>query len=290
MKYAEIINNGNAYYSNQDLTESQYHSIECPGISKSDLDLINKNPYQYQYYKLLGNERKDTPSMQFGRLVHKAILETKAFQNIYVSDSELLSIGSRTSKKYKDALNSFLRANPLKKIICQDQFEKIQAISKTLKSNTLASAMLAKGERESSFFWKDPETHMLCKCRPDCFRDDGFIIEIKTTSDASKFERQAVDFRYHVQAAWYEWGVKEVTKKDYKMIFIIIETNEPYGIRLCQFDNEAISLGWEDARKNVRTYAKCIDKNEWLSYNVNGEIDIETISLPAYAFKRDEND
>ncbi|MDX5979577.1 PD-(D/E)XK nuclease-like domain-containing protein [Vreelandella alkaliphila] len=63
------------------LTNAEYHA--GPGVSKSGLDLVDKNPATYRYVKDTPEERTETPDMRIGSALHAAVLEPELFVTEY---------------------------------------------------------------------------------------------------------------------------------------------------------------------------------------------------------------
>lgn len=64
------------------------------------------------------------------------------------------------------------------------------------------------GKHEESFFWKDEETGVECKCRPDSYGEisgQPICVDLKTCqcAETEKFMRDAIKLNYDIQAAHY---------------------------------------------------------------------------------------
>ncbi len=252
-----------------------YHSSH--GISKSGLDLIHKNPFEFKHYIIDKNERSSTPQMEFGTRVHEAILEPDSFKIKYVPDTEFLALGSRLTKKYKAAKEDFENANTDITIIKEEEYDNIAKVADAVQNHSLAGDLLRDGEAERILRWN--HAGIECKCRVDLIRDrDELVVDLKTTTDASKFESSVAAFRYHVQAAWYCWGVYQCLKRDVRMLFVVVERDEPYGIRVCSLNDESVKCGTREVFEDLELYKRCMDEGHFPNY----EEMIEVISLPKW--------
>ena len=86
-------------------------------------------------------------------------------------------------------------------------------MNESLLSHPVAGGLIAGGETENTAIWNDPLYGFRCKCRPDKgFKDIGVLVDLKSAKDASPFEfsKDAANFGYHVQAAWYTDGMNSV--------------------------------------------------------------------------------
>ena len=125
-----------------------------------------------------------------------------------------------------------------------------------------------------------------CKCRVDrvsIYR--GHIIELKTSENASQFERKAAEYYYDMQAAWNTWGVKEVTGCECQFTFIVVEKENPSPetIRFIQYNKEVIQEAEKLIIKNLDKYAKCKQTDVWPGYRNNlNKVGLEIIDLPKW--------
>lgn len=146
----------------------------------------------------------------------------------------------------------------------------IEAMAKAVYSNPTAVQLL-QGEHEQSYFWNDPETGILCKCRPDCvtnFNGTPLIVDYKTTDSCADghFERSCRKYGYRLQAGMYIEGLFENTLTDYGFAFIAQEKKEPFAVRIYMCSPDFIQKGFDDFRKLLGLYKYCYDNNNWFGY------------------------
>ena len=259
-------------------SNAEYHSGE--GVSKSDLDNINKCPAIYRYYK--ENPSEETAALLFGTAVHKLILEPDKFYEEYAIEP----ICDKRTKEGKAVYSQWLDENKGKAVISQQDYEIAAAMRTAVESNPRAAMLLNGGTTETSYYWIDAETEEICKCRPDKF-NHGYIIDLKTTADASPdgFSKSAYAYRYHVQAAWYIDGIRTVTNEEPKgFVFIAVEKKPPYAVGIYICDEMMIDLGRKDARRNLLELHECKIRDTWYGYGGESE-KIMPISLSAWAAK-----
>lgn len=264
-----------------DIDNETYHSV--PGISKSGLDLILKSPVHYKARYIDGIKTNQTPAMVIGSAVHTAVLEPEKFTLTYTVTPEI----NRRTKAGKQEWIDFQEANKGKTILTPEDLELVRAMASSVFENKTASGVLTNhdgGKAEQSFFWEDYASETLCKCRPDFLREDGIVVDLKTTTDASPvgFAKACANFNYHLQAALYLEGVTLVTgRKHNHFIFIAVEKTAPHAVGVYALDHEAIEIGRILMNTALGIYADCRNIDSWPGY-----VDrIEKISLPAWACK-----
>lgn len=258
----------------KNMNMSEYLAAE--GISKSGLDQLSKSPAHYQAW--LKEKPEPTAAMIFGSAVHCALLEPHRFPGSYVQAPEI----ERRSNAGKAAYADWERANAGKMVLSQDQMETIRGMQDAFNSHPLVSGVLRWAQIERCAFWRDEETNVLCKSRPDIVTSNGLVIDLKTTADASKeaFARDSWKYRYHVQAAMYLEGVTSVLGKLHSdFLFIAVEKEAPYAISVYAAEPVFLTIGRDQMRAGLQRYAECNSRNEWHGYPE----EVQKLSLPTWA-------
>ena len=147
-------------------------------------------------------------------------------------------------------------------------------------------SVLGRGKAEATIVWKDAETGVWLRCRPDFLPENQrFIPDYKTTASAAPddFIRSMVDYGYHQQAALYLDGLDAVFgQQDRSFYFIAQEKTPPFIVQPFELDDEALAWGRRLNRMAIRKFAKCLETNEWPGYAP----DFATLSLPRWEAKR----
>ena len=244
------------------MSNHDYHA--GPGLSKSGMDRLAISPEHYRSY--LVEPREETKALRVGSALHKLALEPDTFGD----ECAVAPHCDRRTKEGKAEYAAFEAASAGKMILSFDEHDLASNMARSIRTRKLpAAAIGAPGEAEVSFFWKDPSLGTLCKCRPDYLRNDGYIVDIKTTEDARKahFERSAETYRYYVQAAFYLQGVEAVTGERMKdFIFIVVEKSPPFAVACYYADTEMIFAGNEEVRRCLALYEECEASGDWPGY------------------------
>lgn len=259
---------------------NDYHAI-ADAISKTGLDRIRRSPAHY-YALTLDPKRppdQERAGQLEGQLAHCAILEPDEFLKRYAIGPDV----SRATKAWKEFEASL---PPGTTGIKADQYA--AAIHQQVSVHSLpdVAEALATGWPEVSAFWTDPETGVMCRCRPDWVHpvddDSVILLDLKTYSDASPadFARQVARKRYHVQAAYYSDGYAAASGKHVlAFIFVCVESEWPYAASATVLDELSIEQGRTEYREDLRVYAECLRTGKWPGYGAG----IHTISLPNWA-------
>lgn len=263
------------------MPDDDYHAH--PAVGHSGLVRIMRSPAHFKEY--LTNPPEPTPAMAFGTAFHTAMLEPDRFGEAFVVAPKF----DRRTKEGKAAAEAWEAENAGKTALTADQMAAIEQMVANVKAHAGAARLLANGMAEMSGFWRDPETGIECKCRPDWLVMNGDqivgIMDIKTSCDASAngFSRSIATLGYDIQAAFYQDGVKALTGRTVPFYFVVVEKDAPYAVAAYMASDEVIEIGREKYRAALQLLKWCRENDCWPGYQPNGEI--ETIDLPRWAAK-----
>lgn len=247
------------------MNENEKYHNDTTRVSKSGLDLINKAPALYYERYLNPNkkpEQKTSKALLFGSGFHMFVLEPEKIENELAVMPEIKGVGSR--KRRED----FLLSNYDKTIVSTSDYLDIVGMRKSILKHPIANKLLLNGEAEKFFSWTDPVTDVKCKCKPDWLTDSGYIVDLKSTEDASNkgFERSAQKFRYNIQDSFYTDGVKENNIDVKAFIFIAVEKKPPYLVNCHMYPHDEKEHARSIYIENLMTYRECKENNSWPGY------------------------
>lgn len=262
---------------------SVYHSDCCagPSISSSGLRMLtppNGCPLRYWDNSYLNPNRapeEDKEHFAIGRAVHTLLLSEDGFRDEYViRPSEWKDWKTGASREWRDQQKA--RG---KTVLVPEDLENIEGMANRIAGDQTFRDLL-QGRVERSIIWQDT-TGMWIKSRPDVIPADGFLADLKTTSDASErgCQRSTEQYGYHMQLALAVMGLEAVTKqKVTEHVLLFIETARPWAYNIKPVDNEAIFVGMRQCRAAMNVFAECWAKQEWPTYYGSGG----SLSLPKY--------
>jgi len=217
--------------------------------------------------------------MQLGRVVHVATLQPEVlFERVLV-----LPQMDRRTKDGKAAYEAAMASvKEGQEVVSQDTFDDAMRIS-TAAREAIKSLNYDICSAEQSFV-KDVG-NVKIKGRIDLLawdsNNDNIIIDLKTTQDASPaaFARDVVNFKYHLQAAWYMrlTGAK-------KFYIVAQEKDLPCANRVYTLDEAALAEGNRLMDEAIALYTQCVAFNSWPTYTK----DITELSLPKWAFSTNQ--
>ncbi|EEV9738728.1 exodeoxyribonuclease VIII [Escherichia coli] len=258
------------------ISNENYHA--GPGVSKSQLDDIADTPALYLWRKNAPVDTTKTKTLDLGTAFHCRVLEPEEFSNRFIVAPEF----NRRTNAGKEEEKAFLRecASTGKTVITAEEGRKIELMYQSVMALPLGQWLVeSAGHAESSIYWEDPETGILCRCRPDkIIPEFHWIMDVKTTADIQRFKTAYYDYRYHVQDAFYSDGYEAQFGVLPTFVFLVASTTVEcgrYPVEIFMMGEEAKLAGQQEYHRNLRTLADCLNTDEWPA--------IKTLSLPRWA-------
>ncbi|EBB1560162.1 exonuclease VIII [Salmonella enterica] len=258
------------------VTNEAYHA--GPGVSKSQLDDIANTPAIYLWRKNAPVDTEKTKPLDIGTAFHCYTLEPDEFSNRFIIAPEF----NRRTNAGKEEEKAFLEscASSGKTVITAEEGRKLDLMRQSIMALPVGEWLLeSAGYCESSIYWEDPETGLLCRCRPDkIITEYNWIVDVKTTADIHKFRTAYYDYRYHVQDAFYSDGYKAEFGEIPTFVFLVASTTIEcgrYPVEIFMMGDDAKLAGQREYHRNLQTLAECLNNDEWPA--------IKTLSLPRWA-------
>lgn len=252
---------------------AEYHKIEA--LSASGAKLLLRSPAHYLASK--ANPREPTANMKFGTLVHTLVLEPELVATeIAVSPKfdKRTTIGKQAAAEFE------IRAEG-KMVIDEDLFAKAQRVADAVRAHPVVKdELLPDGNTEVTMLWN--QHGLPCKGRVDYMRG-ATMMDVKTCQDASPdgFARSVATFSYHMQAAHYAAGFKEIVGWDLdRFIFIAVESESPHGVGIYTLDARSLASGRKMIERAALAYHRAVSMADtWKGYDEQ----IVELSVPSWA-------
>lgn len=263
------------------LTNEEYHGNET-AVSSSKLKIISRSLAHYavsvgddESESDEEDEKKSSKScLEKGNAFHMRLLEPELFM-----EKVIVWLGAdRRGKKFTDFVEL---AGPGKTILIRKDYKEVEAAAAYVLSieGGMVRDIIENSKRELSIFWKDEQTGVWCKCRPDAL-NPGVILDLKSTRDsrADSFGRDASRLGYYLSAAMYKDGVFQFTGRDLPFVLLATEIFEPYGTVPYEVKGRALNYGQSEYRKNLKKLAIARANNHFPNYPTG----LQEAPLPGY--------
>lgn len=253
-----------------DIPMDWYHSQCCdgPSVSSGGLRKIeNESPAHFwcQARGLNPNAIESGPNaaFSFGKAVHALLFDDQdEISRLVVSPFE--SFRTNAAKEWRDEQYANGRT-----LITEDDMAHIHGIHKALSKEAGCAELLTAGEPEQSMIWKDKETGVWLKSRPDRLPSDLVFADLKTTKCAkpSLLNTEIVNRGYHMQLALACMGLKELRGEDATDCWLVfVEKTPPYAVGMVRIADDLIDYGQRQCRRAIRKFADCLESGDWPAY------------------------
>jgi PDDEXK-like uncharacterized protein DUF3799 len=257
-----------------------------PSVSSTTLrKLWDKSPAHAWAHCALNPARvedEDSEALIIGRAAHHLLAAEIGFENLFVIQPDTWEgekwHGNRTvCKRWKAA-----RKREGLTIVTTAHMEMIKGMSLSLGMFPLVQAGALNGLIERSFLWRDKETGLWLKARPDAIpSDSGDFTDLKTTGSVLYRDLQKAigDHGYHQQAALVIEGARALDIEATSFTLIWVEKSPPNCVRAQQLKDEDIARGMKQNRVALRTFADCLASGVWPGPGDDRD-DAEFVDLP----------
>lgn len=266
-----------------------YHGDLCvgPSVSSSGLRTIfTESPAHYFVDSYLNPNREpqtDTDAFVLGRAAHHLLLSEDAFSTLFVMRPDRFdSWRTVESKKWRAEQEAAGRT-----VLLPAQIEKIRGMARSLADHPLVAAGILNGAIEQSLVWKDKETGLWLKSRPDAIpNDSGDVADLKTTASFGfALDRDISKYRYDLQAALTGMAFREVLKRQMESFsFVFVGKDAPHCVEILTLSKDDIAAAELDLRAAIRTFAWCVEHNHWFGPG-GTQNDARYVHLSEYAKK-----
>ncbi len=261
------------------LTNEQYHADKT-SVSSTALKRILKSPLNFYSSHMLGFREEESDAFRFGSAFHMALLEPTEFQKMYVLQPEFKGTGSVAARaEWRES------QKPGAVILKEDEYNDLLGMLNSVQRHNGACNILKKGESEVSGYFRDPETGIKCRIRPDFMHLGSMaLLDVKTTRDveATEFSKTMWNYRYDIQMYFYSKAIEIITGRRVKYhLYLAIEKKFPFECAVYNVDEMVLERGKRDCDAAMQKLKTCLDTDAWIGYQNK----VEMISLPSWALR-----
>ncbi len=255
-----------------DIPMDDYHGDFCvgPSVSSSVIrKILSKSPahaWATSPFNPKRVEEKTSDAFSFG----KAIADWLAYGGL--SDDKYLILPKDFNGRTSEGKAIIADAAKNKVVVIkQSHMDDIKKMQAALEAHPYATAAFKGGNPERSLIWKDEETGLWMKARPDYLPHALKIIpDYKTAASGhpEDFCRDVGKYGYHIQAAMALEGIEVLTGKTPKsFIFVVQEKSPPYVVQVYDLDADDLEIGRAMLLRGKRIFAECLEKDHWPGYS-----------------------
>ena len=284
----------------ENISAADYHGnpdlLPGPSLSASGAKaIIERSPLHFWHESCLNPNREESDADHFavGRAAHDLLLLGGEWRAAYHVTPPGFS-RAKTVAMAEEIAAADYAASKGKTVIRHEDMALVEKIADRIGANQAARHALMRGVPEMTLAWQDELTGVWLRARPDflpqsCIDGDDIriVTDLKFMSGAHcsprKFAKAMDDFGYHIAAAHYGEGIKQVFGKyPTGFVFVVVEKDEPHTVSLYYPEPEDIERGRNQMRQAIDLFAKCVKHNRWPGYADQPM----QVSLPIYARMR----
>ena len=271
----------------KDVPLDLYHSSELfggvPSISSSGLRSIFNpsapqpaSPAHYWAKSAYNPDRADEDadekkSFVMGRALHHLVGAQRGFKELFVvRPVKLPDIGERIAKPWqgnRTACKEWMKAQKEagRSVLTPEDVEKLEGMAISLGKHPLVASL--SGQIEHSYFWRDKETGIWLKWRPDSTpTDSADFVDLKGTQDVRwhKLMLAISQYGYHMQGALGRVACRELLGREMNSFSLFfIEWKEPWCTSFVPLLDKDLVLGERMNRAALRTFWQCWKDKSW---------------------------
>ena len=264
--------------------------------SNSRLTDMMRSPAYCKYR--MTTDREETDALKLGSAAHCAILEPDALEKRYAVAGPCqatlkngapcgvvgsIPTGGKWFCRRKGHAPDNIEQDDVI-VLSPGMWDAALGIRDSVQRNPAAKALLDRQvRREVSCVWKDEDTGLLCKARPDILAHD-LIGDVKTTVNAApaEFEKHVANYGIHRQAALYMAGMRALDRKVDAFVVIAVQSDPPHESAVYALDPQAIRIGEIQVSRLLYQYKICVEESRWPGF-MEGVI---PATLPAWYQKQ----
>lgn len=257
----------------------KYHSpgiCAGPAVSSSNLRTCWSKSPRHMFASWAENPRREddppTRPQILGAAAHHLFLGEDGFNIKYVQQPEtypdkklgfqkpwsnLADHCKRWHKEQRDAGRL---------VVTPKEMHAIREMAASLQTEAVVQAGLLDGNAEVSGFFKDKETALWVKVRPDVVPMDGpDFVDLKTAREVTTVALQSSihEYGYNMQGALI-WEACEALGQPFAMFTLLfIETTNPWCARAVPVSKEDLGIGWRQNLLMKRWVRACILADHW---------------------------
>lgn len=249
----------------------------CAGVSTSSSALrviFNKSPAHFWDKSPMNPnraEQADSEAFIKGRAAHLLLVGQPNFAREFVIRPD-----TYTDKKTGEEKKWNGNATPCiewlasaaksgRTVLTGKMVDDIRGMAISLGKHPLVQAGILRGLIERTLVFRDKETGIWVKARPDAIpTDSGDFADIKTSAGVGEDADKSIrNFRYDVQGSLVRWACRELELPFSSFSDVFVESTSPYCVDVVTIDTRDLDEAEHDCRAALRTLAHCLKTKEW---------------------------
>jgi len=236
------------------LTRAEYDQEDA--LSFTGLKELLKSPAHYQHFRTAAKE--ETKALIIGAATHSAVLTPELFKDAYAMAPEC-DRRTKEGKAVWEAAQAALK--PGQRVLSFDDYKQIMDIADAVTKvwNPGPDAWC-----EIPLFGTTEHGTPL-KGIPDCITADGWIYDLKTTSDGIDERtalRTVLNYKYHLQAAHYI-RLAQCHRGDIQGHRVMLVEKDTLQVAIYEIAGDVLQAGREECQRAYKLFDDCRAEAYW---------------------------
>lgn len=269
-----------------DVGSEEYHQIDA--VSNSMLKAFSSDVETcHERYVLKVADQKESKAFDFGKRLERIVFFDEQPNAVVVPQAAL----SQRKKPGTDNEFTYAKSGPAWAefktrmetehgpdvlLLKQDEFDKeiaplLIAVERLRQHEAANKLLWGDGDPHQTILWTDTSMgfDLPCKCQLDLLSKRGVIIDLKSCSPAMSrddfaYQRAVWGFKYHWQAWWYRHAVKALTGESLPFVFVFVQSEAPFRVRVWELDEAWLELAEVQVRETLGKLGRCWQSGVWL--------------------------
>jgi len=275
---------------------SDYHRgdiCDGPSLSSSGLRLLWKGAAYFwdksHLNPLRDDADDDNENFVLGRATHHLICGEVGFANLFaIRPDKIADPGEAVAKPWhgnRKACRDWIKTQKRlgKGVLSTEQVNQIRGMAVAIGRHPFAGEAM-NGLIERSIFWRDKETGVWLKVRPDCIpNDSGDYADLKTTQSViyPDLQQSLRNFGYQQQGALVLEGALAVGLEVNSFSLVWVEKTRPQCVKVIPIDDEDIVRGSKQNRVAIRRFQTCFTAKSWPGPGEDDDAGVLRLSVAA---------
>lgn len=258
------------------MTDEEYHADKT-AVGSSSVRLILRSPKAFYEGHFLGRQKPETNDMEFGRIIHMALLEGEKFKQRYVVMPEFTGYTQKgeltTNPNCKEVQQKkaawMLDRAPGQIVVTLEDLDKITGMIQSVMEHPQGKQVFANGVTEVPGYARDPKTGIRVKVKPDFRGHDFFLMtDFKSAQSAQQKLFGAKSFgelRYDIQLWMYAYvgHLIENRQMPEELFFMVVEKVWPFEAAVFFMTPEQKGQAEYDYFRAMGRLKACIETGKW---------------------------
>ncbi len=281
-----------------------YHQRLPVIANKSLLHALARSELDAREY--IRGHRKQSDAFALGHAIEHRLESPHTFGERYITEPDFGDCRKTGKGLTKDTADeraenrarrdAWREANSHREVLTASDWQTVQTLGEHANADPHIRAILdAPGVYQATLLWRDEETGLRCKARPDKWIPSmGLMVDWKSARSASPrgFTQAIATYGYDLQAAHYMAGARACGWPAERFQFVCLEKRAPiYPVAMYRLSSQFAELGEARRMELLHRLRHCLHERTWNGYTSAEPDGCAVLEPPGwYVYEHDATD